>query len=799
MKQLQELCRPFLAVSVWPKRAIVSVCVGILAGATWGQETPPTNSPAAPASTGEAIYRRSCVECHGAEGRGVSGKFEHPFTGNRSVQDLATYIEQAMPEDDPEACVGDEAVAVAGYIRERFLAADALEARPRIELVHLTAPQYENAIADLFRELLDQRPGTADRGLHVEYFDAKDPKKEKRLESGVTSDLDVDWLQTAPFLGLKGEEGFFVRWEGAIFAEESGSYQFHIHSPNGFRLFVNHLREPVIDNWVSTPTEPDKSGTVKLLGGRWYNFKVECFRFKDPAFNLRLTWQRPRRTTGPIAAQYLAPDSVPPVFVVETIFPPDDSSVGYPRGTLVSKEWDAATTEGAIEIANRVATALPFLVKAGQDASADKLAAKSQEFCRQFAALAFRRELSADEIERYVDQFFSAGASAHESTKKSLIAILKSPWFLYVGLPGSQSPTEAAAERLAWILWDSIPDRALRQAAAGGDWTDPAAVQAAAERMLNEPAARRKMREFFVHWLRLDDATDLSKDPNVFAQFDGTLADDLQESLLQFLDDCVWGESDDFRRLLLADQLWLNSRLREFYGVEPISADAAAPQFDTFQPVAVDPQSRAGLLTHPLLLSQLAYYRTTSPIHRGVFVSRQLLGVKLNPPPVAVEPLGEDYDPAMTTRQRVEFQTKPDNCMTCHRVINPFGFALESLDAVGRIRATERDRPVDTRVIVETDSGNSISVEGPRQLAEYLAASPAAHRHFVQTLFHHLVKQPIAAYGEETWSRLTDRFVESGYRIRPLIVDIAVTAALFEPEATPTSTDPAEVTQRLSD
>jgi hypothetical protein len=214
--------------------------------------------------------------------------------------------------------------------------------------------------------------------------------------------------------------------------------------------------------------------------------------------------------------------------------------------------------------------------------------------------------------------------------------------------------------------------------------------------------------------------------------------------------------------------------LQDYYGIP--RDQASDPR--QFHKVAVAGDRRAGLLTHPLLLSQLAYYRTTSPIHRGVFVSRNLLGIKLNPPPVAVEPLAEDFDPAMTTRQRVEFQTRPDNCMSCHRVINPLGFALESLDAVGRVRTQENEHPVDTRVVVQTGYSEPIELDGPRKLAEYLADSPQTHRHFVETLFHHLVKQPIAAYGPETLDQLTKRFVESGYRIPDLMADIAATAAM---------------------
>ncbi len=399
--------------------------------------------------------------------------------------------------------------------------------------------------------------------------------------------------------------------------------------------------------------------------------------------------------------------------------------------------------------------------------------------CREVAQLAFRRSLTDDERQRYIDQFFADGEPPREACTRSLIAILKSPWFLYIGLEKSQTPSERIAERLAWYLWDSIPDRRLQIAVNKNQLNDEAAVREIAEKMVDTSAAKAKIREFIVRWLRLDSTSEMAKDPAVFAQFNQDLVDDLHESLLRFVDDCFWGDNDDFRQLLLADYLWLNPRLMEFYGVQAATPNETADD-DPFQKVSVDPNQRAGLLTHPLLLSQLAYYRTTSPIHRGVFVSRNLLGIRLSPPPFAIEPLSEDFDLSMTTRQRVEFQTRPDNCMSCHHVINPLGFALESLDAVGRLRETEKDHAVDTRVLVQTDGEQTIELEGPRELAEFLAGSRQTQRHFVETLFHHLVKQPVAAYGEHKLDELTDRFIESGCRIRQLMVDIAVTAAMNE-------------------
>ncbi len=196
-----------------------------------------------------------------------------------------------------------------------------------------------------------------------------------------------------------------------------------------------------------------------------------------------------------------------------------------------------------------------------------------------------------------------------------------------------------------------------------------------------------------------------------------------------------------------------------------------------FQKVTWASGDRAGLLTHPLLLSQLAYFRTTSPIHRGVFVTRNLLGVPLKPPPVAVDPITEDAAGDLTTRERVELQTKPDNCMGCHRVINPFGFALEGFDSIGRQRQTERGKQVDTTAVVELPGRSPVTIGGARQLAEFLIEQPETHRHFVRAVFQHAVHQPPEGYAPDLLDQLTAEFVEGGFQMRDLVVAIAVRTA----------------------
>ena len=217
----------------------------------------------------------------------------------------------------------------------------------------------------------------------------------------------------------------------------------------------------------------------------------------------------------------------------------------------------------------------------------------------------------------------------------AVLLILNSPQFLYTDLtPENQPPTQhAIAARLAFALWDSIPDAALLAAADQGQLTTTQQIDDQARRMIANPRARAKLRGFFDHWLELEER-DLAKDKEMFPDFDEAVISDLRYSLTQFIEHVVWSEQSDYRQLLLADYLILNEQLRTLYHPDhgdQLAAGNTSEQDSEFQEVAFGPDRRAGVLTHPYLLSALAYHNDTSPIHRGVFLTRNIVGRALKP------------------------------------------------------------------------------------------------------------------------------------------------------------------------
>jgi hypothetical protein len=249
------------------------------------------------------------------------------------------------------------------------------------------------------------------------------------------------------------------------------------------------------------------------------------------------------------------------------------------------------------------------------------------------------------------------------------------------------------------------------------------------------------------------------------------IVSDLRTSLELMLEDVLRSKDADFREIFLTDYVYLNGRLAKFYGLN-------LPENAPFQRVNLDASERAGVLTHPYLMSTFAYTGASSPIHRGVFISRSVLGRPLKPPPEAVAPLVVDLHPNLTTRERVTLQTKPAACVTCHGSINPLGFGLEHFDAIGRFRDREKGSPVDALGAYEKPTGETVTFDGARQLAQVLLASSETHSAFVAQLLHHMVKQSVRAFGPRTREELISSFAEHNFNMRKLVVDIIASTSL---------------------
>jgi hypothetical protein len=219
--------------------------------------------------------------------------------------------------------------------------------------------------------------------------------------------------------------------------------------------------------------------------------------------------------------------------------------------------------------------------------------------------------------------------------------------------------------------------------------------------------------------------------------------------------------------LINTDTIYLNGRLSSVFG------GGLAPDAH-FQKLSMPQERAAGVLSHPYVQAYYAYHDSGSPIHRGVFLTRRILGRTLRPPVDAIPPISEESAPGLTTRQRVAKQTSGAMCQSCHRVINPLGFVFENYDAIGRFRTEEAAGPIDSAGSYVTSQGELINFANAKELAIFLSESPEVAQATVRQMFQFFVKQPLAAYGLDRNESLAKYLAEKGYQARPLMLEIGL-------------------------
>jgi hypothetical protein len=277
----------------------------------------------------------------------------------------------------------------------------------------------------------------------------------------------------------------------------------------------------------------------------------------------------------------------------------------------------------------------------------------------------------------------------------ALKSVLLSPHFLYrveLGDPTASSPTPLSdyelATRLSYFLWASMPDAALLEAADAKELTTtPEGLREQVARLLADPKSQGFVESFAGQWLSTRDAGAFVADPDKFPSYDDTLRTSLpQETNLFF--QALLAENLPLSSLLLADFTFVNDRIARHYGLP-------GGQSGFVRTSLVD-TPRLGILSHASVLAVTSYPSRTSPVRRADWVLEHLL---CDPPPAAppmIPALKEDLPPGATLRQTFEAHRKEPACASCHRIMDPIGFALEGYDASGAYRTMDNGAPVDT-------------------------------------------------------------------------------------------------------
>ena len=743
-------------------------------------------------SKGAAIYIAQCASCHGEKGEGGTKQYREPLAGDASRKELANLISETMPQDDPESCVGEDATAVAAYVFDQFYS-DAAQVRnrpPRIGLARLTGPQLRQSLADLYSHFGGTPKATSERGVKAIYFDGARWKNENKKIERVDPIIQFDFGHNSPGEGID-PKAFYICWEGGLLANATGRYEIIVRSTCSFVMDFGRLGRELINNHVQSGDKTEFRKTVTLTAGRVYPFKIDFIqrerKTEQPPASVSLSWIPPNGTEQLIPTRNLITQGATPTFSLETELPPDDRSYGFERGIGIDRQWDESTTSAGLEFAQAASDELwpEYRKKHKQDS--DENRAQLRAFLTEVVETAFRSPLSDELKKRYVDNQVDAVEDDAEAIQRSLLISLKSPRFLYPLIDQAQSRSARQLNRLTLTLFDSLPtnDWLIRKIQKN-ELEQVEAIRNLAREFVKDYRVQAKVRDMLHEWLNIKRFGEITKNEALFPGYDRELVSDLRDSLDAFLEDVIGSQSSDYRQLFLADWTYSTDRLATFYGdawkpLENESTATGTVVLPRLRRSVRDSQHRFGLLSHPYLMSGMSYHETTSPIHRGVFLIRNVFGRTLRPPNEAFTPLSPDLHPDLTTRERVALQTSPDSCQVCHTKINGLGFALENFDAAGKFRSQERAKSLDpTGKYVDRD-GVEVSFSGPRELAEYIVSSDDAHRAFVNRAFQHFVKQPAAAFGTATLDELTDRFQKNNFNINELIVEISVVAATRDP------------------
>jgi hypothetical protein len=306
-------------------------------------------------------------------------------------------------------------------------------------------------------------------------------------------------------------------------------------------------------------------------------------------------------------------------------------------------------------------------------------------------------------------------------------AVLVSPDFLLVGtsfppktdenadndgpLPGDcERDCEGdceVARRLSLFLWNSVPDEELQRLARQQQLRDPAVLQQQTERMLKHPRSQRFIDHLCDYWLSLKDAELTEPDEDLYPEYSQLTLESMLAETRSYVAEMVRRDLP-VRYVVDSDFLMLNTRLAELYGLP--SPDTFAVRAITLQ----DRQHRGGLLTQAAILKVTANGTTTSPVTRGAWVLEHLLGRTPPPPPPSVPAIEPDLTGATTVRQQLQAHRQDASCASCHRLIDPPGFALESFDVMGAWRERYRS----------TESGDSVTGTKDNKPLQYKLGLP---------------------------------------------------------------------------
>jgi hypothetical protein len=717
------------------------------------------------------LFQKYCVECHG-ENKAEAGIALDSYENQAdAVEDGETWMKvldaieaRAMPPIDKPQPTLDELESIVQWIEKDYLAAQCEKRSGTAPVVirRLNRQEYDNTLRDLTGldlKLAESFPmdeigfGFDNVGsalnispVHIEkYLDAA----EQALDAAISAP-DAEPMAPIELIGLNTYP--LRRGEPVTFA--------HTLKPGEYIVDFSLVRVGISET-APTPRLIVSFGSDTRA--------IEALRVQDETVVYRF-WmsvgQGDKQVKVELPEQAKLPvANAPGVEIADNVS--GDQRYGSDRGLHV----DSMVVKGPVvrDFASLPESHRRLLGKKPGFGDAARFG-QGQEVVRRFMDRAFRRPATDEEIKRVMAIFTTAndhGESYEKAVQIALTSVLVSPQFLYLVEPGTDSKNERLdefelASRLSYFLWSSMPDEALFSEARAGTLRKNLRTQV--DRMIDDPKSIALVENFTGQWLQLRKLTGVSPDPDLFASFDDELKSAMRGETEQFFAH-ILKNNRNVLDLIDSDYTFLNEPLARHYGIEGVNGKE-------FRQVALADRRRGGVLTQGSVLTLTSNPNRTSPVKRGQWILQQILGTPPPPPPPEVEKLDESPQSAAAAslRDRLEAHRSAAACASCHKQMDPLGFALENYDPVGRWRASDGPFPVDPSG--ELAGGLSFGEIGELKQILKTKASKKFSRCLIEYMLTYALGRGLEPFDYCTIEEVRNRLESDEFRIRNIVYGI---------------------------
>ena len=698
----------------------VLVCTALSAAATaWGQ----TAAPVPPVVSGRALVKQYCSGCHNdsLKSGGMSLTRLNPVHPDQSAELAEKVIRKLrtglMP---PPGLPRPGAVAVKALVGTLETGIDrAATIRPnpgRPALHRLNRTEYANSVRDLLDLTVDVAPLLPTDDMSHGFDNMADAltispalmegyiRAAGRISRQAVGDTGAQALTSTYSIPRVASQMRHV--DGTPFGTRGGIAVTHNFPADGdytFRLGFYYVPEG--------PLFGQNMGK-----GQQIEVAVNGARVALLDINPAMTLAKDGIKTGPIHVN-AGPQKISASFISKFDGPLEDEfrpveqslvdvSTGNIPGMTSLPHLHEFQVTGPIKVAGLSETPSRRKIFTCRPADSAGEIPCAKKILSALARQAYRRPVNANDLEDLLSFYQSGrnGADFETGIRTALQAILASPEFVFrfertpAGIaPGTNYRVTdlELASRLSYFLWSSAPDEPLLTVAAQGRLHNPVVLETQVRRMLADRRSEALAASFAGEWLHLQNLKDANPDLYLFPNFDRTLAESMRRETELLFDDIVHNDRNVLD-LLTANYTFVNERLAKHYGIPNVMGNR-------FRRVPLTDPNRFGLLGEAGILTLTSTAIRTSPVQRGKYVMEVLLGTPPPPAPPNVPALPENADARtanvtkqQSVRDRMQEHRASPACASCHKLMDPIGFALENFDAVGVWRTVDSGMPIDT-------------------------------------------------------------------------------------------------------